>query len=53
MIVFNSDKVGIKGPKVDNSYVISFEVGEYEVKNIKDLVGLVDTNLKVSVELIK
>mgnify|MGYP001606924519 CR=1 FL=1 len=49
-IQFEADKVSIRGPKVDNSYVVSFEVGEYQLKNIRELVGVLDTALKVRVE---
>ena len=37
MIKLNSDKVKINGPKVDGSYTITFEVGEYEQGNIAKL----------------
>ncbi|MBM4402224.1 MAG: hypothetical protein FJ044_03205 [Candidatus Cloacimonetes bacterium] len=36
-IQFNADKVKISGPKIDNSYTVTFEVGEYEYDKIKDL----------------
>ena len=51
MIEFNSDKVTIRTGRVDNSAVVSFEVGEYQLSNIKELIGLVDKNLKISVEI--
>ncbi len=51
-IEFNSDRVSIKGPKVDNSYTVSFIVGEYQLKNIKDLITVIDKNLKVNVEIL-
>jgi hypothetical protein len=51
MIEFNSDKVTIRTGRVDNSAIVSFEVGEYQLDNIKDLIGLVDKNLKITVEI--
>ncbi len=53
MITFNADRVTVKTGRVDNSAVVSFEVGEYEVKNIKDLLGIVDKNLKITVDIIE
>ena len=53
MIQFNSDRVTIKTGRVDNSAIVSFEVGEYQVKNIKDLLGIVDKNLKITVDIIE
>lgn len=51
LIKFSSDRVLIKGPKADNSYQVVFEVGEYEVSKIKDLVGVFDQVLEVEVNL--
>jgi len=51
MITFMSDKVKVKTGKVDNSAVVEFEIGEYQLSNIKELVGIVDKSLKVSVEI--
>ena len=50
-IQFIADKVLIRGPKIDASYVVSFEVGEYMREFIKDLVVIQDKNLKVTVEV--
>lgn len=49
-ITFQSDKVKIKTGKVDNSATVEFEVGEYQLSNIKELVGLVDKVYSVTVE---
>ncbi len=47
---FLADKVKISGPRIDGSYTITFEVGEYEYDNIKDMVKLNGKIIKVSVE---
>ena len=49
-ITFQSDKVKIKTGKVDNSATVEFEIGEYQLSNIKELVGLVDKIYTVTVE---
>jgi hypothetical protein len=51
MIKFIADKVKVKTGRVDNSAVVEFEIGEYQLPNIKDLVGIVDKELKVGVEV--
>lgn len=35
---FTSDKVSVRGPRVDGTWVISFEVGEYEKEAVSELV---------------
>ena len=40
MITLNADKVSVTGPKVDGSYSVKFEVGEYEVANVTRLMLL-------------
>lgn len=51
-IKFSADKVKIRTNwKVDNSATVEFTVGEYMVPNLKDLVGIVDKELIVSVEI--
>jgi hypothetical protein len=41
MIQFKSDRVSIRGPKsTDNSYVVSFDIGEYGRQGVQDLLGL-------------
>ena len=52
-ITFNSDKVKVKTGRVDNSAVVEFEIGEYELENIKELVKIVHKNLKVTVEVLE
>ena len=54
MIQFKADRVSIRGPKnTDNSFVVSFDVGEYERQSIKDLFTIEpDKILKVSVETV-
>ena len=49
VIEFESDKVSVKGPKADFSYQVTFEIGEYQVKKIKDLIGIVNKVMKVKV----
>lgn len=49
-INFSSDKVSLSGPRVDGTYRVTFDVGEYELENIKDLVTVRDTALYVTVE---
>ena len=51
-ITFNSDKVKVKTGRVDNSAIVEFEIGEYELENIKELVNVVNKNLKIIVEII-
>lgn len=48
-INLTSDKVSVRGPKVDGSYVLSFEFGEYERKKIAEL--LADLKPDETVEL--
>ena len=50
-IEFNADKVKVKTGKTDNSAEVSFEVGEYSLDQIKDLVTVVAKELKVIVEV--
>ena len=50
MIKFNADKVLLSGPKIDGSYKVSFEVGEYQLKYIKDLIEIRDCIMEVTVE---
>lgn len=39
-----ADKVTIRGPKVDGSYVISLELGEYQKNNLANLLNELDFN---------
>jgi len=34
---FHPDRVTFRGPRVDGSYVLSFEIGEYEYDDVKDI----------------
>lgn len=49
-----ADKVKISGPRVDGSYTVTFEVGEYMVESISELIKVPQqTNIKVRVEVEK
>ncbi len=49
-ILLHPDKIKINGPKVDNSYSITFDIGEYEREMIAQLVALsVDTEFILEV----
>lgn len=37
VISFTSDKVRINGPKVDGSYTVTFDVGEYNQEQVAKL----------------
>lgn len=46
-----ADKVKISGPKVDGSYLITFECGEYEQQHVAELLKIPQgTTIKVRVE---
>lgn len=45
------DKVTIRGPKVDGSYVISLETGEYQKNVLANLLNELDFNEVVEVTL--
>lgn len=51
LIQFQSDKVTIKTGRVDNSAIVSFEVGEYQLERIAPLISLRDQVLKITVEV--
>lgn len=40
MIKLNWDKVKIAGPKIDGSYTLSFDVGEYEQLKVALVLGI-------------
>ena len=40
MIELLSDKLLIRGPRVDGTFTISFEIGEYERNKVAELVNL-------------
>lgn len=45
------DKIKINGPKVDNSFSITLEVGEYEHRKIAEIMKIAQpTNFKVIIE---
>lgn len=50
-IEFEADKVSIQTGKPDNSAVVKFEIGEYHLDKIKDLVNLIGVVMKVRVEV--
>lgn len=39
-----ADKVTIRGPKIDGSYVLSLELGEYQKNNLANLLNELDFN---------
>ena len=39
MIEFVSDKWKISGPRIDGTFVVSFELGEYQKEKIAELVA--------------
>lgn len=41
-IEFGADRVRISGPRIDGTYVVSLEVGEYQRKNLKAILDLPD-----------
>lgn len=48
-IEFIADGVKIRTGKADNSAEVIFTIGEYSLDKIKELVTVVDKNLKVEV----
>lgn len=51
MIEIIVDKIKVNGPKVDNSYSITLEVGEYEQGKIAQIMSIPQpTNFKVVIE---
>lgn len=48
-ITFIADKVKMNGPKVDGTFTISFDTGEYAWDLIKDLPNLNGESIVVSV----
>ena len=50
-ITFMSDRVIVKTGRIDNSAQVLFSIGEYELNNIKDLVSIIDKNMRVTVEV--
>ena len=50
-VTFQSDKVKVKTGKADNSGSVEFSVGEYALKDIKELTDVIDCVMKVTVEI--
>jgi len=38
LVEFGADKIKISGPRVDGSYVVSLETGEYEKNKIAEII---------------
>ena len=49
MITFMADRVRLNGPRIDGSYTLSFEVGEYMYDQIKDVPKLNNAEIYVTV----
>jgi len=39
-VTLHPDRIRINGPKVDNSYTLSFDIGEYERTEVAKLIAL-------------
>ena len=48
-ITFGADNIVIRGPRVDGTYSITFETGEYERDKVADLLKM-DTPVEVTVK---
>ena len=48
-IEFVADKISIRGPRVDGSWIISLETGEYEKEKVARLIKI-EGNVKVIIE---
>lgn len=46
-----ADQIRIRGPKVDGGYVITLELGEYQVKTLAQLMNELNTENVVKVTL--
>lgn len=50
-IEINADKVTVYGPKVDGSYTIKLDIGEYEREKVARVIMLkTDENIKVIIK---
>ena len=47
--IFHPDRITFRGPRVDGSFVISFEIGEYEYDAVKDIPKFNGTMVTVEV----
>lgn len=51
-VIFNADKISLRGPSVDGSWKVTFETGEYEKEHLAELMKLpTDVPLKITVEI--
>lgn len=50
-IAFIADKVLLSGPRVDGSYRVTFEVGEYGLESLRDLITVRDSVMDVTVAI--
>lgn len=51
MIEFSADKIKISGPKIDGTYTVAFEAGEYEQEHVAELFKIPQgTIIKVHIE---
>ena len=49
-----ADKIKVNGPRLDNAYTITLEVGEYEREKIAQITSIAQpANFKVSIEVEK
>lgn len=39
-VTFGADKIKVNGPKIDGTYSIIFETGEYEIMQIAEIIKL-------------
>ena len=52
-VEFHADKVKLSGPKLDGSWTVSFETGEYEQEKLAELLKIPQqTALRVTVEIV-
>ncbi len=50
-VTLKADKIKVSGPKVDGSFTVSLDVGEYEQRNVAMLLGIPqNTVVKVTIE---
>jgi hypothetical protein len=50
-IHFIADKIKVNGPRLDNSYAVTLEVGEYEHGKVAQIMSIAQpTNFKVVIE---
>jgi len=49
-IKFEADRVKINGPRIDGSFTVTFEVGEYQYDRVKEIPKLNGTMIFVEVK---